>query len=159
MTAMTVMKREDGKLEGFTPKDQRAWARFIAKIKAMELGELLDFSIWFPRDPKFHRFHMRMLRAVFNSQEQFEDFDRFRQWVQIGAGYADFYPGPTGQMMAVSRSIRYDKIDDADFRQLHDECKAWFRSAYALKFLWGHLSEYKQGEMIESILAEYERDR
>ncbi|HXC40833.1 MAG TPA: DUF1367 family protein [Burkholderiales bacterium] len=159
MTALTLIKREDGKLDGFTEKDQRAWRRFIKRVKDLAVGELLDFSIWFPRDPMFHRFHMKMLRAVFEAQEQFDEFDRFRQWVQIGAGYADFYPGPTGRMMAVSRSIRYDKLDEADYRELHEKCKDWLRSGHSLRFLWGHLPDFQQANMMAAILAEYERER
>lgn len=157
MTTITVVKDDTGKLVGLSERDQKAYARFKKNIESMEAGEIYQLSVWFPRNPAFHKKHLKMLREVYSNQEQFDDFDDgFRKWVQIGAGYYISMPGPHGRQIDVSKSIAWDKMDDEALNAHHDKVKEFLRSTRATNFLWPHLSEAHAHEMIDTLLGEFE---
>lgn len=157
MAQITVTKNEYGKLDGFTDADQRAYAKFRASITTLEIGELFTLSAWFPRNPKLHRLHFKVMRVLFESQEQFQKLDGIRKWLYVGAGYADFLPGPTGKTVAIPKSIAYDEIDDADFSDLHAKVIDFMRSEHCRRFLWPHLEETQTYDAIEQLLAGFEQ--
>ncbi len=156
MSTITVMRMEDGKLGGFTPKDQRAYAKFKRSLDELEPGEMLTLQTWFPRNPKLHRLHFVVVKALFDAQEQFEDMDDLRRWLYVGAGHADFLPGPKGRMVAIPKSVAFEKIDDAGFSELHAKVIGFVRSAHCQRFLWAHLDQAKASEMAETVLAQFE---
>jgi hypothetical protein len=157
MTTITVMRGEDGTLTGFSEKDKRAYRKFKAAIEALEVGECYTLSAWFPRNPKFHRLHFAMIKALFEEQEQFDDPEPLRKWLYVGAGFAEFLPGPKGKMVAIPKSIAFDRLDDAEFADIHAKVIDFMRTHYCQSFLWPHLEESKRGSMIELVIEEFER--
>ena len=158
MPTVQLVKDNTGKLAGFGEAGQRAYGRFLAKVREMEIGEMLAFSFKIPRAPKFHKLHFVMLKALFDSQEQFDTEYQFRKWAEVGAGHCEFVPGPKGRMVALPRSIDYESLDDVEFSEMHEAVKAFFRSKHAQSFLWPHLSEQDQMNMVAEILDQFERD-
>ena len=154
MSDITVVRNEEGKLVGLTTRDQRAWARFRDTLARLGQGEMLRLSTWFPRNPKLHRLHMAALSNVHDHQEQFEDFNVFRAWAYVGAGECHFAPTATGRMAAIPKSVRYERMDDEEFKSLHDKCMTFLRSHHATQFLWPHLSDQQQAEMIDALLGD-----
>lgn len=158
MTTITVTKDREGKLTGFGKKDKTAYARFKRVLDKCEPGEIFTIDYWFPRHGKFHRLHFVMMHAIYDAQEQFHNPDHLRDWLTIGAGHAIFLPGPTGKEIAIADSIAYQRLDDDEFAAHHQSVKDFLRSKRATNFLWPHLSDYQQSEMVETILKEFERD-
>lgn len=156
MSEVLIYKDETGKLAGFGEKGARAYSRFLKAARELDIGELLKFSYWVPRSDKFHRLHFVMLKAVFESQEQFNDEHQFRKWTEVGAGHCDFVPGPKGRMVALPKSIAYENLDDEDFATVHENVKAFLRSQHARRFLWAHLDDDKSAEMIGELIAQFE---
>lgn len=156
MSTITVMRTDDGKLVGFTPKDERAYAKFKRAVKELQPGELFTYSTWFARNPKLHRLHFVVIKALFDAQEQFEDMDDLRRWLYVGAGHADFLPGPKGRMVAIPKSVAFEKIDDAAFSELHQKMIGFMRTPHCLRFLWAHLDEAKAAEAVETVLEQFE---
>ena len=78
MADIVLTRDETGKLAGLTQADQRRWAKFTAAVKRLGVGDTLKATFRLPRSPKFHRRHFALLKALFDCQEQFTDFDRFR---------------------------------------------------------------------------------
>ena len=181
MSTLTITRRDDGKLDGFTRADQRAYARYRKAIEELEVGELFTFSVFFPRNPNFHRFHFAVMNALLEAQERYEDLDDLRRWLYVGAGYCDFVSAPSYlgdiierlpkmvratlrrlllrdlDVIAVPKSIAYDRIDDADFRVLHDKVVDFMRGARARRYLWGHLTDAQTHDTVEAILESFER--
>jgi len=58
-------------------------------------------------------------------------------------------------MIAVPKSIAYDKIDDSDFRVLHDKVVNFMRSERCRRFLWGHLMDAQTHDTVEAILESF----
>lgn len=179
MAAITITRRDDGKLDGFTRPDQRAYAHYRKAIEELEVGELFTFSVWFPRNPAFHKFHFAVMGALLDAQERYEELDDLRRYLYVGAGYADFLPAPGYigdvierapkmvrtilrkllvrelDVIAVPKSIAYDKIDDADFRVLHDKVVNFMRGSRARRYLWPHLTDAQTHDTVEAILESF----
>lgn len=159
MSTITITRNDEGKIVGAGEKDQTAYAQFRKAIEALEPGEIATVAFWFPRNPALMGWHWIVLSAVFDHQEQFESKKVFQEWVAIGAGHADYFPGPKGRMIAVAKSINFDEIDDADFAVHHEACMDFLRSTACTAFLWPHLSDAQQAEMMSTILTECEVKR
>lgn len=156
MTTITVTKDNTGQLVGMGEKDKKAYARFKKQVRELEPGELYTIDAWFPRNPKLHGLHFAMLTQIFDAQEQFADPEQLRMWLQVGAGHAEFVPGPTGRMVAIPRSISFRAVDDADFAAHHEAVKAFLRSEHAQAFLWGHLTPGTRADLVEALLLGFE---
>lgn len=152
MAKIALRVDECGKLDGLTPADARAYAKFKRKLGLMQPGDTISFEHRFPRSPKFHRLHMKMWGALFDAQEQFSDPYQLRKWGEVGAGHCDFVPGPAGCMYALARSISYESLDDAEFYEHHIGVIAFLRSEYAHRFLWPFMTPTGSSQMMESVL-------
>ena len=155
MSEVVVVKGEDGKLAGLGDKGARAWAKFRARVDAMGLGETLHFSWHEPRSPQHHRLFFAKLHALADRQEQFDTADKLRQWLTVGAGYADFMPGPKGRMVAIPKSIAWSKLDEVEFADLHHQVDAFLWTPHAQEFLWGHLPADKRFEVVRQLMDEF----
>lgn len=155
MAEVVVVRGNDGKLAGLGEKGERAWAKFSAAVKKMEIGETLKFSWWAPRSPGFHARHFVILAAVFDAQDQFLDAEKFRMWAQVGAGFCDILPGPKGRAVAIPQSIAWDKLDDVEFAEHHAAVIAFLRSAHATRFLWPAMTDLQGDDMMETLLREF----
>lgn len=157
MASVLIVKNDQGKIEGFGKQGARAYARFLSAVRNLEQGELLSFTYKVPRSPKFHRLHFQMLAFVFDSQEQWTNELNFRKWGEVGAGHCDLVPGPGTEPVAVPRSIDYESLDDVEFGEVHSAVKNFLRTERARQYLWPHLTEEQTYEMVETLLAEFER--
>jgi hypothetical protein len=150
-----VVKGEDGKLQGLGDKGGRQFARFQSAVRKMEPGETMRFSFKLPRSPGFHRRHFAILNRVFEQQEQFDNDEKFREWLQVGAGFCDLLPGPKGKPVAVSRSIAWEALDDADFAEHHADVMSFLRSVHCTRFLWPQWSDVEADTFINNVLQEF----
>lgn len=156
MAKVALTINEQGKLEGLTPADERAYARFKKKLGALSPGDTISFEHRFPRSPKFHRLHFAMLGMLFDNQEQFANPEDMRKWVEVGAGHCQFVPGPKGRLVALPLSIAYDSLDDTEFYEHHIKVVAFLRSTAATRFLWPEVDDAAALGAIEAILQEFE---
>ena len=140
-----------GAVDGFSREDKRAWRRFWKRVWTMEPGEMAVAEMLFPRSGPFHRRHMAIERAVFDSQDRFAEMDSLRYWLKVGAGWVTWAAGPTGGVVPIPKSISYAKADEEEFRQYHDRIIAFLSGPHAARFLWSHLGD-RADEMMESIL-------
>ena len=159
MTTILVTKDDKGKLVGAGEKNRKAYARFKKMLDELEPGEIFTINHWFPRHGKFHRLHFAMLASVYDSQEQFDDPDELRMWVQVGAGHVRFVPGPTGRMVALPESIAWRKMDDEEFRLHHEKVKKFLRTTQATRFLWPTVDDQSGADGMARILDEFEREQ
>ena len=148
--------REQGHIVGFGEKGERAYKRFKCRVNDLAEGELLTFQWTEPRSPGFHRMFFVMLNNLFQHQEQFIDEDQLRSWLTVGAGYADFFPGPKGRLVALPRSIAWDKMEEQEFRELVRDVWAFLRTEHAQAFLWPQASPEARKSGVEQMLMEYE---
>lgn len=156
MSKVVLRLDECGKLAGVDEKNERAYSRFRKQIAELQPGQTLAFEFRIPRSPRMHRFHFAVLGRFFESQERFDDSDEMRKWIEVGSGFCTFMPGPDGQIVAVPRSIAWEKLEESDFREHHAKVMDFLRSPRCYRFLWPALSEEMSELAAETILAEFE---
>lgn len=154
MPTVTLHIGESGKLEGLSERDRKAYAKFRARLEALGDGSI-TFSWKEPRSGPYHRRFFAMVNRVFESQEQFQEAEHLLTWLKVGAGFADFVPGPKGKPVAMARSIGWERIDQIEFESIAQAIWKFFRSTYATRFLWPWLDDAKGMGMAEAILAEF----
>ena len=155
MSAVVLTRGEDGKLQGLGEKGERAYAKFRARVDSLAVGDTLHFEWREPRSPAHHRLFFAKLHALADRQEQFEDADKLRHWLTVGAGYCDFVPGPTGRMVALPQSIAWHSLDEADFADLHAKVDGFLWSEHARRFLWPHLSNEASYALMQQFMTEF----
>lgn len=142
-----------GIVDGLGDVGRKQWRRFWNGLFRMEAGEMVSIKTHKARSGPFHRRHMVIETAVFEAQEKFQSFEQFRNWLKVGSAFCDWVAGPKGGVIPVPKSIAFDKLEDDEMRQVHDNMIEFLRSEHAGRALWKHLSSDAQTEMIESILA------
>ena len=157
MSEVVLTKGDDGKLQGFGERGQRAYAKFRTRVEGMAPGDTLHFAWREPRSPKHHALFFAKLGALLDRQEQFDTDHKLRAWLTVGAGYCTFVPGPTGRMVALPESIAWDKLDEADFSDLHSKVDAFLWTDHARRFLWPHLTEQQTYDMVDQFLTEFNK--
>lgn len=155
MAEVVVVKDESGKLVGLGDAGGRAWSRLRKMLAQLAVGETLVFQWWEPRSPGFHKLFFVKLHALFDRQEQFDDFDNMRDWLTVGAGEADFLPGPRGRLVARPKSIKWHKLDETQFRELARRVDDFLWTYHARRFLWPHLSDEQTHEILEGLGARF----
>lgn len=143
-----------GAVDGLSREDKRAWRRFFKRLVGLEPGEMAEVEMVFPRSGPFHRRHMKIEQSVFDAQERFTEFEVFRCWLKVGAGWVTWAAGPKGGVVPIPKSISYAKADEEEFRQYHDQVIRFLRGPHAAKYLWPHLEQ--PAGMIDAILEEFE---
>jgi len=141
-----------GLVDGLGEKGRKSWRRFVSGLMALEPGEMVSIITHKDRSGPFHRRHMAIEMAVFETQEKFDNFDQFRNWIKVGSGFCDWVAGAKGGVFPVPKSIAFDKLEDNEMRQVHDDMIKFLRTEHAGRALWKHLVPAARTEMIEGIL-------
>lgn len=141
-----------GHIDGLGERGRRQWRRFFNGLLRLEPGEMIQIKTYQARSGPYHRRHMAMEQAVFESQDRFENFAGFRDWLKVGAGHCEWYPGPKGGVFPVPNSTSYAKLEQGAMEQFHNDAVEFLRTEHAGKTLWRHLSPVDRITMIETIL-------
>lgn len=130
-----------GVIDGLGEHNRKRWRRFMGTLLRLAPGELVDIKTHKARHGPFHRMPMLLETRVFEAQERIEAFDDFRLWLKVGAGFVTWAAGPRGGVFPVPRSIAFDKLEEDDMRQFHEDAVALLRTLHAIKYPWPKLSE------------------
>lgn len=144
-----------GTIDGLGERGKRQWRRFFNTVLRLTPGELVDIRTHKERSGPFHRRHMLMETRFFQGQERFEEFEQFRNWLKVGAGHCDWFPGPTGGVVPVPKSIEFARLEEADMRELHNAMVHFLRTPHAIKTLWPKLPESQRHEAVEALMTEF----
>lgn len=150
MARFMVTRNEFGRIDGWRQPDKAAWAKLKTQMHELAYGELLTLESWFPRSPQLHRLHFAMMGRIYDNQDVFTDFEKFRDWVKVGAGFCDFHPFNDG-VFAVPKSIAWHRLDDHEFLEAHGRMMEFLRSKHARNYLWAHLDDSTSSAMIEAL--------
>lgn len=141
--------------DGMTREHKQRWRRFWNWIVKAGPGE---YVTWFQnrtRSSPFHRRHFLIEQRLFDAQERFEDFEQFRNWLKVGAGFVDWHPGPKGGVVPIPKSMSYASLDEDGMQDLHAKMVAFAYTPHALKTMWKHLGEPARAAMVTSVLQEF----
>lgn len=139
--------------KGATELDNKRWWRFWKSATEKEQGEMFDLETTFPRYTPFHKQHMKIEQDVFNAQERFRDFEMFRNWLKIGAGFVLWVPGAKGGIVPLPKSASYAKTGEEEFREFHVKAMEFLRGEHAAPYLWRNLGKEIAREKMNAILG------
>lgn len=149
MSALIVFKNECGKLEGWGEKGRRAWQKFTKIVSELEVGETLAFEYKLPRSPQHHRFFFARLQALLDLQEAFADLDHLLIFLKVGAGFVEFMPGPGGQLVAIPKSIAWERLGEQDFIEAKRAIWDFLWTDVAQQSLWPELTAMQRYVMVD----------
>lgn len=72
------------------------------------------------RNPKFHRKAFALLNTIYSNQDSFDNFEWFRFWITMKAGFSDTAIAPNGQKMYKAKSLSFESMDDIDFQKWYE---------------------------------------
>lgn len=81
-------------------------------------GEVCEVEIKKSRNYKNHKRFFAMLKLGFENQDQFDNFNWFREYVLIKSGNFDSCQTPDGFMYR-AKSISFSNMDELEFRELY----------------------------------------
>ncbi len=135
-----------GIVDGLGEKGKGQWRRFFNRLMKLEPGEMVEIKTHQERIGWYHRKHMALEQAIFESQERFDNFKGFRDWLKVGAGHCVF---------PVPKTISYSKLEQAEMEEFHVEAVKFLRTEHAGATLWKHLQPMARVEMLEITLASF----
>ena len=103
------------------------------KLADLGLDTLVKCSTSKHRNYQNHKRFFAFVKTAYDMQTFFDDFDIFRKWLIMGAGYFKSSVTPKGVTIFIPESIAFEKLDEEEFKQL-------FKKAlnYYLKELCNH---------------------
>ena len=144
-----------GHIDGLGEDNRKSWRRFLRRLLALEPSGIAEINTKQARLSWYHRKHMALEHAFFNAQDKFPQFDRFRDWLKLGAGHVDWVPTING-MVPLPKSTSYTSMEQGEMERFHGHFVDFMRTHYASSTLWPHLSEARRIEMVEGILGGYD---
>lgn len=156
MPELIIFKDESGKLSGMGEKGRRAYLKFRKIIEEMTVGETMKFSWRMPRSPDHHRYMFAKITGLFERQESFADFDRFMDFLKVGAGHIDLFPGMDGALVAVPKSINWEKLDEQGFIEMTRSMNDFLWTPQAQQCLWPHLTTERRYQCIDGWHRDFE---
>lgn len=145
-----------GAVDGLGAKHKKSWRRLWNwLLHKAEPGEMLEIRTHRARLGWYHRKHMALEQSVFEAQERFVNFEQFRNWLKLGAGHCDWFPGPKGAVVPIPKSISYSAIGQDDMEVFHAAAVEFLRTPHAIKTLWPKSPASQRELAIEAVLTEF----
>lgn len=119
------MKLYFKKIDGYLVPDNQESVLYLSKVKN---GEALSAEFKKPRRYQFLKKYMALLNHGFEHWEPEaeykgikveKNFDKFREDVQIMAGYSETYVNLKGEIRLKSKSISFGKMEEEEFEKLY----------------------------------------
>ena len=91
-----------------------------ADCDSLPYGELM-VDIYVKRNPKNHRRYFAFIKQAFDMQEDFDNQENFRKYLQMKAGHYDAVVTPKGETMYWPQSVDWSKLKEPEFKKLFNE--------------------------------------
>lgn|SRR3990167_3602759 len=91
--------------------------------KKLKIGEIYFCEIKRPRNIKFHKKFMALIKIGWENTKAFEEevpFDIYRKWATIKSGFYDAYHTKKG-IMIEAKSISFANMNEDTFGQLYEK--------------------------------------
>lgn len=115
MAEIFLTKDQSGRLAPATEGD-------LQKIQVMQAGQGLKARVILQRDLQRHRRYFKMLHVMFDSQDHYQNFEHFRAWLIMKAGWVETSVAPNGTVMFFPKSISFENMEEDEFQQLYSAC-------------------------------------
>jgi hypothetical protein len=143
MPKFNLLKGHNNSLK---PGDEQA-EQWLNKVP---FAEPVVCTLTRPRNPEFHRKFFSLLQLVFENQERYDNFERFRKEIVMRAGFYEEHVHLTGKVSYVAKSLAFDKMDALEFEALYDKC-----CEVIIQYFWPDISKHHLEEAVLDYMKEY----
>ena len=91
-------------------------------IKGMKQGEVIKCPYSFPRNYENHKRFFKFLTITFDMQDHFPNLKNYRKWLVMKSGHFTIITAPNGFQIFDCDSLRFDKMEEPDFRKVFSDC-------------------------------------
>ena len=91
-------------------------------IKGMKQGQPIKLRYTFPRNYENHKRFFAFVKITYDMQEHFSNIKHYRKWLIMKSGHYSIIVAPNGYQIFDADSIRFDKMDEARFKQVFSDC-------------------------------------
>lgn len=112
-------------VSGLVPIDDYAYD----EKRKLKIGEVYQAEVKLCRNYRFHKLYFALINCAWEylperQAEGFRSKGNFRKYVEVAAGYCEpFYSPSKQEWLEVPKSIAFDSMDEAEFRDLYDRVK------------------------------------
>lgn len=92
--------------------------RIIWSVAKRRNGALVDVHT--PRNPRHHRLMFALLNEVIEAGAWDGSTDALLIWCKVAAGHVETTIGPTGELVYIPKSIRFEAMDQTSFNRFFD---------------------------------------
>lgn len=143
MPKLNLIKARNNSLR---PGDEQA-EQYLSKIG---FAEPVVCTVRRPRNPEFHRKFFSLLQLVYENQERYNNFERFRKEIVMRAGFYEEHVHLTGKVSYVAKSLAFDSMDETEFSALYDKC-----CSVIIEHFWPDISQHQLEEAVLDYMSEY----
>lgn len=110
---------------GLVPVDDYAYD----EKKKLKVGEVYTAEIKQNRNYRFHKLYFALINCAWEYLPErqtrgFKSKENFRKYVEVAAGHCEpFYSPSKREWLEVPKSISFDTMDEAKFRDLYERVK------------------------------------
>ena len=99
-------------------------------IKQMKHGQAIRLKYSFPRNYENHKRFFAFIKTTYDMQDHFNNIHHYRKWMVMKSGHYQIITAPNGYQIFDPDSIAFDKMDEAQFRELFSDCIDVFVGAW-----------------------------
>lgn len=134
----------------WVPREPNKW------LNRLQFGKDLLLKITSPRNYAFHKKWFALLGFGYGAWEPdavdgpsgrvvCKNFDTFREWVTVKAGYAEYHITPEGRLRAVAKSVSFAKMTEEEFDDLYQK---------SVEIIWQNILVTYTKQDIDDVLRE-----
>lgn len=93
----------------------------VENYEKLKTGQIYSVELKQARNPKFHRLGFALVKAMFDNQERFTNFEDFRRELKIMTGCYEEYTRYNGETVLIPQSWSWADMDDIQFHEIHNK--------------------------------------
>jgi len=108
---------------------QKSWGTLVPAneeaeeiIKGMKQGQPIKLRYAFPRNYENHKRFFVFVKTTFDIQDHFPNMEHYRKWLVMKSGHYAIITAPNGYQIFDAASLRFDKMDEVEFRKVFSDC-------------------------------------
>jgi len=143
----------NGQLVPFTDQDKEL-------IDSLPKNQLINCAVTKKRNIKFHRKFYSLLNYAYDLFEPPEivangrtfdgnkDFEEFRKWLIVKAGYFDVIGYPDDSVRVRAKSISFGKMEEEEFERVYNNC-----INVVIKYLCQNYTEEELKTVLDNVMS------
>lgn len=110
-------------------------------VQSMAQGKAIRCKFSFPRNVGNHKRFFAFVRLAFDAQEFFDNIHHFRKWLIMKSGHYTTIQTPKGKVIFDADSIAWDKMDEAQFKTVFNDCVQAYINQFGERVTQSQLEE------------------